>query len=200
MFDQKNVSNGAVSKQTLMIVAVVAMVAGFLAGVVFSSINSGPGVATGPPLPGPQQQGGPSLSPEQAGQILSLEQKVAANPANVQAWTQLGHVYFDSGNPPKAIRAYIKSLELSPGNADVLTDLGVMYRRNGEPYKAIESFDKAVATDPAHQIARMNKGIVLHFDLGKTEDAKKVWQTVLEINPDATAPNGQPLSIFMNSL
>ncbi len=201
MADKTKVPEGLVQKQTMLIVAVGALVAGFLAGVVFSSINSGPGAPAGPPRQGPpQQQGGPSFSPEQASRILSLEQEVAANPGNAQAWTQLGNVYFDTGNPAKAIRAYTKSLELSPNNADVLTDLGVMYRRNNQPTEAIKTFDKAIAVNPGHQVARMNKGIVLHFDLGDTEGAKRVWQTVLDINPNATAPNGQPLQMFMNSL
>jgi cytochrome c-type biogenesis protein CcmH/NrfG len=140
------------------------------------------------------------MSNEQARTILSLEQEVAINPTNVEAWTKLGHVYFDTNNFAKAIRAYEKSLELSPGNPNVLTDLGVMYRRSGQPDKAIASFDQAMAIAPNHEQSRFNKGIVLRYDMNDSEGAVKAWEDLLRINPSAVAPNGQPISEVIKSL
>jgi cytochrome c-type biogenesis protein CcmH/NrfG len=125
---------------------------------------------------------------------------VAVNPTNIDAWTQLGNVYFDTQNFTKAIRAYEKSLELSPNNPNVLTDLGVMYRRNGQPGKAVEVFDRAMTIDPRHEQSRFNKGIVLRYDMNDREGAVKAWEELLRINPSATAPNGQPLSEAIKSL
>jgi len=125
---------------------------------------------------------------------------VAVNPTNVNAWTQLGHVYFDTNNPPKAIRAYEKSLELNPNNPDVLTDLGVMYRRNGQPDKALATFDQAIAIAPNHEQSRFNKGIVLRYDMNDVEGARKAWEELLKINPNAVAPNGIPVSEAIKSL
>ena len=116
------------------------------------------------------------------------------NPDNIEAWTQLGNHYFDTGNFAKAINAYNKSLALNPNNANVLTDLGVMYRRNGNPVEAVASFDKAIAVDPNHQTARFNKGIVQLNDLNDRAGAIKTWQELVAIKPDATAPNGQLIS------
>jgi cytochrome c-type biogenesis protein CcmH/NrfG len=156
--------------------------------------------ASGPARPPQQQQTQPDLSSQQARNILALEQEVAVNPTNVEAWTQLGNVYFDTGNFAKAINAYTKSLELSPGNPNVLTDLGVMYRRNGQPEKALASFEKAMTVAPNHEQSRFNKGIVLRYDMNDREGAIKAWEELLKINPGAMAPNGQPLSEAIKSL
>ena len=125
---------------------------------------------------------------------------MAINPTNADAWTQLGHVYFDTENFSKAIRAYEKSLELSPDNPNVLTDLGVMYRRNGQPEKALEKFDRAIAVAPNHEQSRFNKGIVLRYDMNDREGAIKVWEDLIRINPSATTPNGQLVSEAIKSM
>lgn len=203
MVKQKSPEGNFVKKETMLIVALIALVVGFLGGIFYSAFQSGPTgsvqTASAPPGP-PQQQQQPSLSNEQARNILSLEQEVAVNPTNVDAWTQLGNVYFDTQNFAKAIRAYEKSLELSPNNPNVLTDLGVMYRRNGQPEKAVEAFDKAMAINPGHEQSRFNKGIVLRYDMNDRAGAVKAWEELLKVNPNALAPNGQPISEAIKSL
>jgi len=205
MAKQKNIEGNFVKKETMFIVALIALVIGFLGGIFYSAMQAGPrgSVQTASSPAGPsqqQQQQSQNLSNEQAKNILSLEQAVASDPTNIQAWTNLGHVYFDTNNPPKAIRAYEKSLELSPDNPNVLTDLGVMYRRSGQPEKALEAFKRAIAVDPKHEQSRFNMGVVLRYDMNDREGALKAWEDLLRINPSATAPNGQPLSEAINSL
>lgn len=185
-----------VKKETMFIVALITLVIGFLGGVFYSALQS-----SGPPQPQQQQQQQQSgMTNEQARAILSLEQEVAANPSNVDAWTQLGHVYFDTNNPSKAIRAYEKSLELRPNDPNVMTDLGVMYRRSGQPDKALEIFDKVISIDPSHEQSRFNKGIVLRYDMNDREGAIKAWEELLKLNPNAQAPNGIPVSEAIKSL
>jgi cytochrome c-type biogenesis protein CcmH/NrfG len=202
MAKEKSPEGNFVKKETMFIVALITLVIGFLGGIFYSALQSGPAesvqqTTSAPPPPASQQSG---MTNEQAQTILTLEQEVAVNPNNADAWVQLGHVYFDTDNPPKAIRAYEKSLELRPGDPNVLTDLGVMYRRNGQPDKALESFDKAIAIDPNHQQSRFNKGIVLRYDLNDRKGAIKAWEELLKINPKAMAPNGQPVSEAIKSL
>jgi len=203
MAKQKNIEGNFVKKETMFIVALIALVVGFLGGIFYSAMQAGPKgsvqTASAPAGPSPQQQS-QNLSSEQAKNILSLEQAVAADPTNIQAWTNLGHVYFDTNNPPKAIRAYEKALELSPDNPNVLTDLGVMYRRNGQPEKALDAFNRAIAVDPRHEQSRFNKGIVLRYDMNDRDGAVKAWEELLKVNPAATAPNGQPLGEAIKTL
>ncbi len=189
-----------VKKETMLIVALVAAVAGFLGGIVYSVYSSGSDQArqaTGPAQQATQQGG---ISAQQASSILALEKEVAANPDNSDAWTRLGHVYFDTDNFPKAINAYEKSLSLSPNNPNVLTDLGVMYRRNGQPEIALETFDKAIQIDPKHEQSRFNKGVVLNFDLKDREGAMNVWNELLKVNPSASLPDGRLLKDVIDTL
>jgi len=185
-----------VNKQTFYITILIVFIAGFLSGVTFTIFKMGDGAAV-VSTPG-AQQGAPAGREAQA--ILNLEAEVTQNPENYNAWTQLGHLYFDSDQYSKAIGAYTKSLELHSGDANLWTDLGVMYRRSGDSTQALESFDKAIAMNATHQQSRFNKGIVLHFDLGRTDEAIAIWQTVLALNPNYQTGNGTPLQELINQL
>lgn len=185
-----------VKKQTLYITVLIVFIAGFLSGVTFTIFKMGDSSSV-VNTPGAQQA---PAAGQEAQAILNLEAEVTQNPDNYNAWTQLGHLYFDSDQYNKAIGAYTKSLELHSGDANLLTDLGVMYRRSGDSLKAIESFDQAIAMSATHIQSRFNKGIVLHFDLGKTDEAIAIWQTVLAMNPNYQTGNGTPLQELINQL
>jgi len=130
------------------------------------------------------------VSVEEASKIFELKKFTDHNPKDVEAWIQLGNLYFDSENFEKAINAYQKSLALKPDNANVLTDMGVMYRRSGKPVEAIKAFDKAIAVDPRHEVSRFNKGIVLMHDLNDLAGAVRSWEELVTVNPAAKSPNG----------
>ncbi len=196
--------NGTVKIQTMAVAVVIALVVGFLGGVIYSSLqsNSGNGLApaqqtAAAPMgggQGQQKQQQASLNPQQASAILSLEQRVAANPNDAEAWVQLGNTYFDTNNFVKSIAAYNHYLTLQPNNPNVLTDLGIMYRNIGQSAEAIAAFDRAIAADPKHVQAPFNKGIVLMNDMHDHQAAIDVWQKLIDSNPGATAGNGMPIS------
>ena len=187
-------NQATVSKQTLYLSVLVVFIAGFISGVVFTVMKSDNSMVA--QSPSPQQ----AQSQQEAQAILNLEAEVTANPDNYNAWTQLGHLYFDSNQVSKAVGAYEKSLELHSGNANIWTDLGVMYRRSGAPEKAIEAFEKAMSMDSTHAPSRFNRGIVLHFDLGQTDKAIESWQSVLAIDPNYKTGNGMSLQDLINQV
>ena len=185
-----------VKKETMLIIAVTALVIGFLGGIVFSAYKG--------PAPAAQQAGtsAPSINApadggvnaQDSAAILALEREVAVNKDNVMAWTQLGHKYFDTNQAAKAIPAYKRALELDPNVPDVWTDLGVMYRRNSQPMEALKAFDQARQIDPGHQQSLFNRGVVFLYDLKDPQSAVAAWKELLTKHPNAMAPNGQPLS------
>jgi len=188
-------SGNGVKKQTLYISIAAALLIGFLSGIIYSDRS--------PRLGGQvtQQQGQPLPQENQLEQtIASLQLAAQQNPNNAEIWTQLGHAYFDSDQPVKAIEAYNKSLAIIPGNPPVMTDIGVMYRKNGQPEKAIEMFDKALEINPALEQAKFNKGIVLYNDLGDVKGAIQAWKELLQINPEAKGPNGVPVATMVDDL
>ena len=195
--NKKNNENGKYVKiETLLIVAFVALLIGFIGGVVFGVYKSSKGVPAMSPPPGKDQE----VAAKRAAQISELEKRTSERPDDVRTWIDLGNLYFDTGNHEKAITAYHKALELNPNNADVMNDLGVMYRRSGQPNKAIETFDKAIKIDPDHEIVRFNKGIVLMHDLNDLEGTVRAWEALVEFNPNATSPTGQPVKELVKNL
>lgn len=178
---------------------VIIFIVGFLTGVAFTVYKSDP-PASQIASSGDESDHNHPEDNETEKAILNLEAEVTKDPKNHQAWTRLGHLYYDSQRPQKAIGAYAQSLELMPGDANVLTDLGVMYRRSNQPQKAIESFNQAIASDSSHQPARFNKGIVLLFDLNQPDEAIASWEDILVINPDAKTADGSPLREFIEKV
>lgn len=181
-------------------IASIALVTGFLFGVVFGVYKSGPGESILQSMPSQQTEKNQGISAEIAAKISELEKKVSENPDVIAAWINLGNLYFDTGNHEKAILAYTKSLELNPNNADVMTDLGIMYRRNGQPETAVATFDKAIKIDPNHETARYNKGVVLMHDMNDLEGAVRTWEELVRMNPAAMSPTGQPVNNLVSRL
>jgi cytochrome c-type biogenesis protein CcmH/NrfG len=148
----------------------------------------------------PRQDNQPPMPPELVAKIAAMEQTVMADPKNAQNWTELGNLYFDTGQSRKAASAYERSLAIAPDNADVLTDLGIMYRELGEFDKAVSSFRRASSVNPRHENAMFNEGVVLYFDLKRKDDAMKAWLRLLAVNPGARAPDGQTVSDVIKNL
>ena len=88
--------NGYIKKETMIIAISIALLLGFIGGVVFSSFKfkSGiPGSASMPPRQTNQQK--ESLA-ELDNKIQKLEKETVSDPENTEAWIRLGNAYFDS--------------------------------------------------------------------------------------------------------
>lgn len=194
MTEPEKPASKMVSQDKVFFVAFAFLVIGFLGGIAFSIYKMPETIS---PFATGQQ---PNLSPEQQRVMASLEKAVADEPDNVQAWTQLGHLYFDTDRYEQAIEAYTRSLELVPDNADVVTDLGVMYRRSGQPERAVDAFEQAIAINPGHETARFNMGVVLLHDFEDKQGAAKTWEELVELNPVAYAPNGRLVAELLADL
>lgn len=177
---------------------IIIFILGFAGGIGFAVFKLGTGNGNAP-VPAVTQQTDDQAAQTSAA-ITNLEAEVTANPENFASWVQLGHLYFDTNQPEKAIAAYTTSLKYHSGDANLLTDLGVMYRLTKQPQKAIELFEKAQAMDSQHQPSRYNEGIVRLYDLNDTKGAVAAWEELLTINPDATAGDGQKMREFINQL
>lgn len=178
------------------ILLIVVFICGFLAGVAFTVYKMG----STTPMQSAGNQSGKQISEEEAGAIAHLEKETLDHPEDYQSWIKLGHLYFDTDQPEKAIAAYNRSLALHPGDANLLTDLGVMYRNTGQQDKAIESFDKARETDPRHEPSRLNKGIVLLFDMNDPDGAIASWEELLRLNPEAKMTDGTAVRDFIEQI
>ena len=164
-------------KKGTILLVVIAFVAGLLVAVILSNVKKS--------QPESQQainqQPVPSVDFQQ--KIKTLEEIVSKDPTNRQAWVRLGHSYFDTKNPMKAIEAYDKALAIDGNDPDVLTDQAIMFRQLGWYEKAIETFQQANQLNPEHVNSLFNMGIVYMQDLRDNEKAKEALNRVLELAP-----------------
>jgi cytochrome c-type biogenesis protein CcmH/NrfG len=188
MKQNKNIKSEYVKKNTMLLISIITLFAGFLGGIVYSDYKTGRKSATN------NSQTSQNISSDLSSEMFQLEKKTMDNPDDVDSWIKLGNIHFDTNNYEKAITAYNQSLKILPRNADVLTDLGVMYQRSGRPEIAIQNFEKAMEVNPRHETSRLNKGIVLFYDLNDKDGALKAWEELLEMNPNAKTAGGQLVS------
>jgi len=178
-------------KETVILVVVIAFLAGFVSGATLAILKGKKGDQTArvpqKPQMAPQEAPPPQGPPpaEVALKIDGLKEIVKKDPKNLSAWVELGNLYFDSNQPEEAIKAYTECLKLKPDNADVRTDLGIMYRNTGQIDKAIEEFRKAAQIDTKHVNSRYNLGLVLLHDKREMKAAVKAWEDYLRVDPNS---------------
>lgn len=189
-----------VKKQTLIMAVAVSLLTGFIGGAVYSSFRLSSQTPQMTQGNAPHDTAVADRSAEVGAKILELEKYIKENPKDSDAWTQLGNLFFDSDRYEDSIKAYAKSLEIAPSNPPVLTDMGVMYRRNKQPRKAVEAFDLAIKADPSFEMAYFNKFIVLHRDLNDFQGAVKALEDLVQMNPVALAPDGEPVDALIKRM
>ena len=181
-------------KETVILVVVIAFLAGFVSGATVAILKGKKGDPTTrlpqrPPMA--PQEAAPSRA-NTCGDCLkdrSLKEIVKKDPKNLSAWVELGNLYFDSNQPQEAIKAYTEYLKIKPDSADVRTDIGIMYRNTGEIDKAIDEFKKAAQIDPKHVNSRYNLGLVLLHDKRDMKSAIKAWEDYLRVDPTSERAN-----------
>jgi cytochrome c-type biogenesis protein CcmH/NrfG len=164
-------------KENLVFV-IVALIVGLLIGVVAYNLGGKTSQNTVP-----QQGSAPPATVNSQQQIQILQDVVAREPGNRNAWIQLGNNYFDSNQPVPAVDAYAKALELDGNDPNVLTDQGVMFRRLGWYDKAVENFEQASKLQPQHGQSLYNLGLVYMQDLKDFDKAAEAWERFLKVNP-----------------
>lgn len=115
--------------------------------------------------------------------IRNFIELLEKEPDNVVLLISLGNAYFDVGMDPEAIKMYKKALQIYPDNVSVRTDLGTSYRRSGQTDKALDEYKKSLAIDSRHSITRYNVGVVYLWDKKDVDQAIKVWEELLRIDP-----------------
>ena len=188
-----------VKKETLYFAVIIALITGFIGGIIFSAMQSTPDMIQAVNQGTAPVSAGHDHTKEQDA-ILSLVDLTQREPNNYQAWVSLGHKYFDTHQHEKAIQAYDRALTINNTDPNVWTDMGIMYRRTKQPEKAIDCFAEALSRDPGHLIALFNTGLVNLTDLHNVKGAISAWEKAVALNPEATTPDGKSLQEWLEEL
>ncbi len=180
-------------KETVILIAVIAFLVGFISGATVAVLRGTKGAEKTTVVQKPQMAppAAPAPAPparesiEATSQIQTLKEIVKKDPKNLPAWVELGNLYFDTDQPKEAIDAYSHYLAAKPNNPDVRTDMGIMFRKLGQFDEALEEFRKAAQTDPKHINSRYNIGLVLLHDKQDIKGAIKAWEEYLKVDPDS---------------
>ena len=119
-------------------------------------------------------------------EIADFENKIAANPEDLESTLHLAHLLQDSGLFEKAITNYKKYLEKNPENADARVDMAICYYNMNDYNTAITEMETSLKYQPKHQIAHLNLGIV-NLAARNIEASKKWFQKTVEIDPNSEA-------------
>ena len=112
---------------------------------------------------------------------VQLTSKLALNPNDFATLSELGDVYFESGQYFDAIITYDKAIAVNPQCADCFNDKGLASFYLGDVNTALQSFDKAVAIKPDFTHAWLSKGFVL-VSSGRYQEAIAPLNKVKELD------------------
>ncbi len=102
-----------IRRSTLMILAALYLVAGFLVGIIYKGVESEKYIDMRELLAEQSVvKDQHARSQQQFNRISALLWKLADNPGNVDVWTELGLLYRGSGNPGEAVRAFDRAIQL----------------------------------------------------------------------------------------
>ncbi len=137
---------------------------------------------------------GEALSQQHAGNypaaLLAYRRVLSRDPAQVDAWCNLGSVLREMGRRDEASEACERALALDPANTAALCILGCLKGDARDYEGAAEMLEKALALCPNHFPARFQMGWVL-FHLGRLEEA-------LEADDRAIALDGTIAAAHLN--
>jgi len=136
------------------------------------------------------------ISVESQQLIVEAIKKTELDPANLEAWRELGNAYFDADMPAQSIAAYSRALTIKSDDTNILNDQGAMYRQTGDFARALANFEKARQVDPSNLESIYNSGYVLAFDLNQIDKAIVMWRNYLKL--DTTSETSRQVQSFID--
>ncbi len=149
----------------------------------------------------PQQQmpHAQGQAPDIASMVKSLEQKLLANPDNLQGWMMLGRSYAVTKNYDKAVNAYARAVELDQSqNSDLIIDYGEALMQTGQSLnyqRAHELFQQLLKREPDNADALWFIGF-LDYQAGNKDKVIERWSKLLTMLP----PESEEAKVVNNYL
>jgi len=117
-------------------------------------------------------------------------------PNSVAAHNNLGLVFRDKGDVPRAIAEFRTAIQLEPTQAKAHFNLAFMLKRQGDLQSALTEYRIAIDLDPSHADAHGNLANTLD-ELGQLKEAMEEYRVALQLNPRlAEARNGMAILMY----
>jgi len=117
-------------------------------------------------------------------QALKLLLKaVEVDSGNIAGLSQLGYIYMDRKEYPKAIETYLKVTELAPRQPDTFFNLGYAYTITKNYQQAKTMYGRVVELRPAFTDEALFNLAVIHEKLGERDRCLKNLEQAVALNP-----------------
>jgi len=111
-----------------------------------------------------------------------MKKAVELDPHNAGDLYNLGWMYEQLGDIPKAIALYEHAIQTSPLTFEAMNNLALIYEQNGQADRAIELLDRAIRVDPELEVGYVN--MANHYVRQREwRSALSAYDRVLEIDP-----------------
>ncbi len=115
--------------------------------------------------------------------VQRLEERLQADPANVEGWLMLGRTYLATDQMEKGLQAIEKAYALAPQRVDVMLSYAQALSA-ASPTKSLagrptELIRAALAQEPDNQVARWLGGMI-DYQGGRIDTAIVTWQKILD--------------------
>ncbi len=151
-------------KKETVAVALAGLVLGFVMGLVTPKLfnhqtitGERPYTPQTPPADMPAQQ--PTVDQFEHA-IKEYKTLLDTDPKNVEAWFQLGNIYYGVQENQQAVEYYNKALEIEPQHIAVLTQLGNLYFDIKQYQKAVDCYQRVLAVDPTIADVRVDMAVM----------------------------------------
>jgi len=94
--------------------------------------------------------------------VLEYSQAIKEDPEFVDAYINLGSIYFEGNNMPEAEKMFKKVTEIDPANADGWANLGRTYYKQKKNIEAEQAYKTALEKDPKHYEVYKDLGLMYY--------------------------------------
>lgn len=120
---------------------------------------------------------------QQAAALDLLNQALAKDPENGQAYAQLAKIYYSQGKWDKAREAVERALKSNPYAPDCLYVLGRLLAQQGDLPAALRAFEQTLQVDPQESDAYYEMGMI-YVKLKDRARALEALKKAVELSPD----------------
>jgi len=115
-----------------------------------------------------------------------LEKEIVSDPENEDAYFELGMLYQEGSDHPRAVEMFENAIELDPQNAEFYLELADSYVKMKDFKHGIEKLKETIALDPQGKLEESYTLLgSVYNEQGKFEEAEEAYLKIVKLRPDS---------------